>query len=149
MADGNAAAVAGELGLAHHFVEVHPAGVEIKVEMEVDGQVKAASDGEDTRDMLDRLGVGVWTAADQVGAGLTRLHQQRFRPRIVEQAFLREDADGKVDGPPIAACQLAHGTQTLQADAWVDLDVGAHVHGPGEDGAFQGRLARARRCRPR
>ena len=68
MADGDAAAVAGEACLAHHLVEVHPAGVEIEIEVEVDVEIEAAGDGEDARDVLDRLGVGVRAAADQVGA---------------------------------------------------------------------------------
>ncbi len=135
--DGDAAAVAVGVGRAAHFVQMHPAGIEIEVEVEVDVEVEAAGDGEDARDVLVGVRVGVGAAADQIGAPGAGRHQQLLRARVVDQPLLREDADLQVERPGVLSLQLRHGLEAAQANARVDLDVGAHVHGAVEDRLLQ------------
>ena len=90
MADRDAAAPSMLLGLPADLVEMHPRRVEIEVEMEVDIEIEALRDREDARDLPVRIGVGIGTAADQVGAALAGLDQQFLGAGIVDQALLRE-----------------------------------------------------------
>ena len=101
MADRDPPAPPVRVGLPADLVEMHPRRIEIEIEMEVDIEVEALGDREDARDLLVRLGVGIGTAADQVGAVLAGLDQQLLGARIVEQALLRKDADLKIDRPGV------------------------------------------------
>ena len=99
---------------------------------------KRPRDGEDACDVLVRLGVGVGAAADQVGALLARSRQQLLGAGIVGEAFLREDADLQIERPGVVALQAAQHVETLEPDARIDLDVGAHELRAGEDRLLQG-----------
>src|SRR5262249_44813360 len=142
VADGDTAAVAVGIRLATDLVQVHPAGVEIEVEVEVDVDVKTPRDGENACDLLVRVRVGVGTAADQVGALFACCHQQLLGAGIVDETLLREGANLQIERPGVLALERGDGAKPLEADARVDLDVGAHVHGAVENGPLQ-RLAGA------
>ena len=113
-------------GLATDFVEMHPGRIEIEIEMEIDIDVETPCEIEDARDLAVRIAVGIGTAADQVGAVFARFDQKLEGAGIVVETFLRKHADFDVDGPGIVALQLADGAKTLQADARIDFDMGAH-----------------------
>ena len=91
------------LGFSADFIEIHPRGIEIEVEMKVDVAIEFLRDREDARDMAVRIGVGIGTPADQVRALLARFDQEFFGARIVEQSFLRKHADFEIDRPSIVA----------------------------------------------
>ncbi len=92
---------------------------------------------------VDGVGVGVGAAADQVGALLAGRDQQFLGAGIVGQSLLREDADLEVERPGVVALEAAQHVKTLEADARVDLDVGAHELRAREDRLLQ-RAPRAR-----
>ena len=92
---------------------------------------------EDARDMAVRIGVGIWTPADQVRTLLARFDQEFFGARIVEQSFLRKHADFEIDRPSIVVLQSVDRAKAPKSDARVDLDMRAHAHGPLQDRFFQ------------
>jgi hypothetical protein len=61
-----------------------------------------------------------------------------LRAGIVEQAFLREGADFKVDRPGVVALEPPHRIETFQANARIDFDVRAHAHRALHDRLLQG-----------
>ena len=83
-----------------------------------------------------RIGVGIGSGADDLAAALERLHHQLIGAGIVEQPFLREDADLDVDRPLVLVDQRQHPFQAAQADAGIDLELRAHVRRAVEDGFF-------------
>ena len=140
MADRDPAAPAVGVGLPAHLVEVHPGRVEVEIQMKVDVEIEAARDGEDARNLRRRIGVGVGAAADDVGALLAGLDQQFLGAGIVGQALLREHADLEVERPGVIALEGAYGVEAVEADARVDLDMGAHARRALDDGFLQGAL---------
>ena len=118
---------------------MHPAGIEIEVEMEVDVEVEAAGDGEDARDVLVRVRVGIGAAADQVGAPARRPRPAAPPcPGSLISPSCGKTQISQVDAPRRIRARAARTAwKPLQADARVDLDVGAHVHGAVEDRLLQ------------
>ena len=123
-------------------------GIEREVEMQVEVGVELAGQREQPVDLAVRVAVGVGRAADDGGAAAQGRHHQLLGAGIVEQPFLREDAELEVDRPAILGDQRQHALQPAQADARVDLDVGAHPGGAVQDAALQRPPAPAR-ARPR
>ena len=92
-------------------------------------------------ELLVRIGVGVGTAADQVGAVAKGCDQQFLGAGIVGQAFLREGADDEVQRPGIIALQRLDRLETAQADARIDFDMRAHPRGAVDHRALDHPLA--------
>ncbi|MFK4498202.1 hypothetical protein ABIF86_002493 [Bradyrhizobium japonicum] len=137
MTDRHASPVVAPLGLLADLVEVPPGGIEVEIEMEVDVDVEFLREIEDALEVRVRVGVHVGTAADRLAAVAQRLHQQLVAAGVVGQAFLREDAEGEVDGPGIVALQRLDGLEAAQGNARVDLDMGPHARRAVHDGAFE------------
>ena len=127
MADRDAPLIFALLGLPADFVQMAPGRVEVEVEMKIDVDVEFPREIENAREMRIRVGVGIGAAADHLAAVAQRLHQQLFAAGIIGQAFLRKDAEREVERPGIVALQRLHGLEAAQADAWIDLDMGAHA----------------------
>src|SRR5262245_23710541 len=94
--------------------------------MKIDVEIEAARKLENAGDLRLGIGVGIGAAADQVGALLASRDQKLVGAGIVGQALLRKDADLQVDGPGIIALERAHGVKAVEADAGIDLHMGAH-----------------------
>src|SRR5271170_4304211 len=105
--------------------------------MKVDIAIELPGDGEDARDLAVRIAVGVGTAADEVRAPLVRLNQEFIGAGIVEQAFLRKDTDFEIDCPGVILLELPDGAKSLEADARVDLHMGAHPRGALQDSLLE------------
>ena len=86
MADGDTAAPAMRDRLPAHLVQMHPGRVEIEIEMEVDIEIELACDRENAGNLIVGLGVGIGTAADQIGAVPARFDQQLVGAGIVESS---------------------------------------------------------------
>ena len=84
-----------------------------------------------------RIGVHIGTAADRLAAIAQGRDQELLGAGIVGQAFLRKHANGEIDGPGVIALQRLDRLKAAQADARVDLDMGAHPRGAGHDRALQ------------
>ena len=136
MADRDAALVVAPLGLPADLVEMPPGRIEIEVEMQVDIDVELLRQIEDLFEMRVRIGVHVGTAADRFAAVAQRRDQQFLGAGIVGQAFLRKHADREIDRPGIVALQRLDRLEAAQADARIDLDMGAHPRGAVHDGAL-------------
>ena len=129
MADRDAALIVAPLGLPADLFEMPPGRIEIEVEMQVDIDVEFLRQVEQPFDLRIRVGVGVGTAADQVGAVAQRRDQQFLGAGIVGQPLLRKGADRKIERPGIVALQRLDRLKAAQADARIDLDMGAHARG--------------------
>ncbi len=138
MADGNTAAPAGGVGDAADFVGVETGGVEREVEVEVDVEVEPAGEVEDAGDLGVGVAVDIGGAADEVAAGFEGGGEHVLAAGIVEEAFLGEGAEFEVDGPGVVALEALQGADAGQADAGVDLDMGADAGGALQDGALEG-----------
>ena len=138
MADGDPAAPAVVLGLAADVPHLHPVGRVAHVEMHVDVHVPLAGDLEHPVDLPAGIDVAVRHGADDAGAAAQALDQQGVGAGVVEQALLREHANFQVHRPGIVVGKLLHPLQPAQADAGIDLDVGADARGAPADAALQG-----------
>ena len=136
VADGDAALIVAPLGLPADFVEMPPGRIEIEVEMQVDIDVEFLGEVEQSFDLRIRIGVHIGAAADQIGAVAQRGDQQFLGAGIVGQAFLRKGADREIERPGIIALQRLDRLKAAQADARVDLDMGAHARGAVHDRAL-------------
>ena len=136
MADRDAALVVAPLGLPADLFEMPPGRIEIEVEMQVDIDVELLRQIENLFEMRVRVGVHIGTAADRFAAVAQRRDQQFFGAGIVGQAFLRKHADREIDRPGIVALQRLDRLEAAQADARIDLDMGAHPRGAVHDGAL-------------
>ena len=87
--------------------------------------------------MRVRIGVHIGTAADHLAAVAQRGDQKFLGAGIVGQPFLRKHADRQVDRPGIVALQRLDRLETAQADARIDLDMGAHPRGAVHDRALE------------
>ena len=58
--------------------------------------------------------------------------------RIIEQPFLRKNADFDVDCPSVVLLQPSDRIKSLQADARIDFDMGAHARRALQDRFFKG-----------
>ena len=105
--------------------------------MKVDVAVEPPRNREDTCDLPVRIAVGVGTAADEVGALFARRDEKLLAARIVEQSFLRKNADFDVDRPGVFLLQPPDGAEPFEPYARVDLDMRAHAHGALQDRPFQ------------
>ena len=105
--------------------------------MHVDVDVVVARQFEDAVDLARRIAVDIGRAADHAAAALEPLDQKFVGAGIVEQAFLRKHAKLQVDRPGIFLDQRQHAFEPAQADARIDLDMGAHVRGALQDRLLQ------------
>src|SRR5215813_11103596 len=126
------------LGLPDHLVETHPGGIEIEVKVKVNVEVEARGNREDLRDMAVRVGVGIGTAANQIGAVLAGCDQQLFSAGIIDQAFLRKDADLEVDRPGVVLLKTLDGVEARHGNARVDLDMRTHARRALDDRLLEG-----------
>ena len=133
---GDAALVVAPLGLPADFFEMPPGGIEIEVEVQVDIDIELLRQIKNLLEMGVRVGVHVGTAADRFAAVAQGRDQQFLGAGIVGQALLRKHADREIERPGIVALQRLDRLETAQADAWIDLDMGAHPGGTVHDGAF-------------
>ena len=99
MSDRHPAAPAILLGQVADQPDVHVMRRMARIEVDVDVDVELARQLEHAADLPGMIAVVAGCSADQAGAPLQGGDQQLVRPRIVGQAFLREDADLEVDGP--------------------------------------------------
>ena len=83
------------------------------------------------------LGVGIGTTADQIGAVPAGLDQKLVGAGIVEQPFLREDANFEIDRPGIIVFQLLDRIEAAQSDARIDLHMRAHARRALQDRLFE------------
>ena len=111
--------------------------------MHVDIDVELARDREDAVDLPVRARIRVGRGADHAAAVAQRLDHQLVGAGIVQQPFLRKDADLDVDRPSVFFDQLAYAFEPAQSDAGIDLELRAHMRRAVED-AFLQRLLRAR-----
>ena len=125
------------------FVQMHPGRIEIEIEMEVDIEIEFVGDRKNAGNLIAGLGVGIGTAADQIGTVPAGLDQELVGTGIVEQAFLREDANFEIDRPGIIVFQLLDRIETAQPDARIDLHMRAHARRTLQDRFFE-RALRAR-----
>src|SRR5437879_1432812 len=88
-----APAVTEVLRPAAHMGEVHLGRIEVEIEMHVDVDVELAGKPEDAIDLPVRIRVGVRTGANHPPAPLERGDHQLLSPGIVQEPFLRENAD--------------------------------------------------------
>ena len=135
--DRHAAAPARGLGAPTDLFEIHPRRIDIEIEMKIDIAVELPRYREDTRDLAVRIAVGVGTAADEVGVLLARRDEKLLGAWIVEQAFLRKNADFDIDRPGVVLLEPPDGVEPFEPYARVDLDMGAHAHGALQDGPLQ------------
>ena len=135
--DGDTPAVLEFLGAFADMVEVHAVGGRPEIEVHVDVEVVFARQFKDPVDLARRAAVDVRRAADGVAAAIERLDHKLVGAGIVEQTFLREHADLKVDSPGIFLDERHHAFKAAQADAGIDLDMRAHVGGALEDRFFE------------
>ena len=84
-----------------------------------------------------RIAVGIRTAADEVCALFARRDEKLLGARIVEQPFLRKNADFDVDRPGVVLLEPSDGAESFESYARVDLDMRAHAHGALQDRPFQ------------
>ncbi len=84
-----------------------------------------------------RIVVGVGAPADQISAIIASLDQQFVAAGIVEQPFLRENADFNIHRPGEISLQLADGAKAFQSDPRIDFDMGAHPRRALHDRFFQ------------
>ena len=127
MADGDPPAVTEAFGQRADVIDVQRVGGLAEVEMHVDVDVIGAREGEHAVDLAVRIAVGIGRRADHPRAPLQRLHHEVVGARIVEQPFLREDADLDVDRPAIVVDQWQNAVEAAQADSGIDLQMGAQV----------------------
>ena len=124
------------------MIEVHAVGGRAEIEMHVDVDVVFARQLEDAVDLARRIGVDIGRAADHAAAAIERFDHQLVGAGIVEQPFLRKDADLKVDRPGIFLDQRQHALEAAQADAGIDFQMRAHMGRALQDRLLQ----RARRA---
>lgn len=105
--------------------------------MKVDVQIEAACNFENADDMSVWISVGVRTTSDQIRALLACGNQQFLSAGIIEQAFLREHTNFDIDGGPVVLLQALDRVKSLEADARIDLGMGAHAHRPLQDRFFE------------
>ena len=137
VADGDAALIVAALGLAADLVEMPPGGIEVEIEMQVDIDVEGLREIEQFFQMRRGIGVHIGTAADRLAAVAQGGDQQLLGAGIVGQAFLRKHAERQIDRPGVIALQRLDRLEAAQADARIDLDMGAHPRGAGHDRALQ------------
>src|SRR6516164_10614098 len=138
MPDRHASAPAFGQASTTDFFNIHPRRIEIEIEMKVDIAVKPPCNCKDARDLSVWIDVGIGTAADEIGALLARLDQQFLGAWIVQQAFLRKNADLDVDRPGVVLLEPGNGMKSLEAYSRIDLDMGAHAQGALQDRLLQG-----------
>src|SRR6195256_2719885 len=136
MADGDAAVIIAALGLPANLIEVPPGGIEIEIEMKMDIAIEGWREIEQFFDLRVGIGVHIGAAADQIAAVAQRRDQQLLGAGIVGQAFLGKDTDREINGPGVVALERLDGGKAAQSDARVDLDMGPHPRGAGNDGAL-------------
>ena len=105
--------------------------------MHVDVDVVVARQFKDAVDLARRIRVDIRRAADHPAAALKPLDQEFVGAGIVEQAFLREHAELQVDRPGVFLDERQHAFEPAQADARIDLDMGAHMGGALQDRLLQ------------
>ena len=110
--DGHAPAPARSLRAATDLVEIHPRRIDVEIEMKVDIAVELPRNREDARDLPVRIAVGIGTAADEVCALFARRDEKLLGARIVEQSFLRKNADFDVDRPGVVLLEPPDGAET-------------------------------------
>src|SRR6202161_2063918 len=116
---------------------MHPRRGDVEIEMKIDIAVEAPRHREDARNLPMRVAVGIGTAADELCTLLARRDEKLLGARIVEQSFLRKNADFDVDRPGVVLLEPPDGAKPLQTYARVDLDMRAHAHGALQDRPFQ------------
>src|SRR6266404_1263397 len=136
MPDGDASVIVAALGLPANLVEVPPGRIEIEIEMKIDIDIEGLREIEQLLDLRRGIGVHIGAAADQIAAVAQRRDQQLFSTGIVGQPFLWKDTDLQIDGPGVVALERLDGLKAAQSDARVDLDMGPHPRGAGNDGAL-------------
>src|SRR5712671_4671332 len=125
MTDRDAALVIAPLGLSADFFKMPPGWIEIEVEVQVDIDIELLRQIKYLFEMRVRIGVHIGTAADRFAAVAQRRDQQFLGPGIVGQALLRKHADREIERPGIAVFQRLDRLEAAQADAWIDLEMGA------------------------
>ena len=139
VADRDPAAVAETVRQRADVVEVQRLGVGPEIQVHVDVDVELPRHLEDAVDLAVGVAVRIRRRADHRAALSERLDHELVGARVVEQPFLRKDADLDVDGPLVLLDQGQHAFEAPQADDRVDLQLGAHVGGAVQD-AFLERL---------
>ena len=134
MPDRDAAVIVAAFGLPADLLHVPPGRIEVEVEMQVDVDVELLREVENPLEMRVRIGVHIGTAADRLAAVAQRRDQQFLGPGIVGQALLRKHADREIERPGIVALQRLDRLVAAQANARIDLDMGAHPRGAMHDG---------------
>src|SRR5690606_5386950 len=128
-------------GLAADLDQIHARGVEVEIEMEIDIDIVAGRELENPRDLSIGIAVGIRAAADQVGALVQRLDEQRISARVVQQALLRKHADLDVDRPRVVPLELPDRLEASQPGARIDIDMGAHPRRSLDDRLLEGASA--------
>jgi len=131
--DGHAAAISEALGQRAHVLEIERRRIGTEIEMHVYVDVEFAREFEHAVDLSVRIAVGIRCRADDAAAAPQGLDHQRIGARIVEQPFLRKDADLDVDCPPVFFDQRPDPFETAQADAGIDFELRAHMRGAVQD----------------
>src|SRR5690606_31784027 len=99
MPDGNASPAAIIFRLPADFVKIHTRRVEVEIQMEVDIDVIMPGEFENASDLALWIIIRVWAAANDIGTSLQRLDKKLIGSRIIEQSFLRENANLEVYRP--------------------------------------------------
>src|SRR6516164_7998023 len=105
MADRDPAAAAVLLGQFADEMNVHFLGRVAHIEVDIDVDVKFASELKYPPDLTGMVGVVSRRAADNSGPAFQRFDKQLLGAGIIGQAVLRKNADFDVDGPPVIGNQ--------------------------------------------
>ncbi len=92
-------------------------------------------------DLAARVAVEIGRGADRTCASAQALDQQFLGAGIVGEPLLRKDAKLDIHGPGVVARELFDRVKADHADAGIEFDMGAHMHGALRDAALQRPLA--------